>query len=921
MSAADEELWLAFQEEVGEQLDNLDMELLRGIGQCDIHQVFRDFHTIKSSCAMLDLTSMKELAHISEDYLDLLRKGTAVLGEEGLDALLASVETLKRHLVLAVATRSDPEPASSLMDTLRRLIASSATASVAAAVPASVGADPLAVPAAGPDPEYVELAESCARALRLLSAATALDAPLKNALIEMANMAELMDLPVIKALGRDIIKTLGSADAGAGSLRLLHDEVELLERLRLLETLHGVDCATHDAGRQWRTTLRTPFLKAVLELLTALERAGHAADNDTLGAECEHIAQLLDRLSACASLCGFIELNGLFRYVAQVVRSVRRGYLPASNAVLAALGRAVDHPYAFMLDEGEAPLVDSIHTAARQLEHSVAGGTGDDVVQPQAAPAVQERFRSGLDAAGQSLLGQMLNSGRSLYEIDLDMTKEEPVVEELLEWISQNGTILHNVSSFSHNGEADQIHIVFLVAFDQPLAVVRDALQAIDADNRYFRLREHMASDQAVAQPAADSHETPTASVAAEAARLTTGTIRIDSEVLDELVTGLGEIVMLRNMIGSLLSREKFDGLQKRLRLLLDKAQKGKATAADFADLKAGVLELQAYREQLCEADRRMQSSMGEVQQTVLDLREMPLSTVLNRLPNIARKQAQACGRKVELKMTGGDVRLDKGMIEPLLEPLVQLVCHAIEYGIEEPAMRQAAGKPVVGIVTVAASSANGLVEISVCDDGATVSGQALQARGNALGLARLRQLLGRIGGHLSLEAAADGGLRCRLAVPPSVAMQDMLVVRTARGLWAIPARNVAASLQLPPARLVSLAGQPAVEHQQERLPVVVLDELLSVATAPAQRAALPVDRAGNASVVVVSAGAGRLAVAVQQVEGSRSVFVPEAHPALATVQHVNGVTLLGDGSLVYILNTEYLLERQGRRLQQAMSA
>ncbi|MCC2637447.1 MAG: hypothetical protein K0Q68_1166, partial [Moraxellaceae bacterium] len=142
MSDLIEQLWPAFQAEVSEQLDALELALLQtaGAGEIDLNAVFRYFHTIKGGCAMMGFGNMESIAHACEDLLDPVRKGSQALTEPLIDALLAAIDVLKLQLATAERTRQDPEGQPALLALLRTLLVPSSQA----------GASPAPVAAAEP---------------------------------------------------------------------------------------------------------------------------------------------------------------------------------------------------------------------------------------------------------------------------------------------------------------------------------------------------------------------------------------------------------------------------------------------------------------------------------------------------------------------------------------------------------------------------------------------------------------------------------------------------------------------------------------------------------------------------------------------------------------------------------------------------
>lgn len=837
MTSANEELWIAFSEEVGEQLDHLDLELSKGTSACDIHQVFRDFHTIKSSCAMLDMSSMKDLAHISEDYLDLVRTGVVMLTEPAIDTLLSAVEKLKQQLVIATTSHQNPEAALEIIGAIRKLLIPQTPSH------GDMTTKPEPIVASNVSDRQAELAPLVhlgTNMLRDLAQAQQLTPTLKNSLITFGNMAQLLDLPLLQILCRDIVLTFRHPTEAVVPVAALNHQADLLERIHHIEQEFHLDFGATQATSCYRTTFEKPFLHLILEMADIFSMLGSEEFSVWLQNHYSAAENLLERLTLFARLFGLWELLNLFVFINQVLRSAQRGHFQPRADFAVVLKQSIDHPYAELLHGGDKQCLDALRKAQEQLQ--------------QATEA------SNTNAA--------TNKGpRHIYDIAIDMSSESVVVENLVQWLSCYGRVINSTAALDEN---EGRCVNFTIEFDMTLEQVKNQLLLIDVDASCFCIKQ-------------TSTDHPATKITWDMPQLLGSTLRINSQSVDDLVTQVGEVVMVRNMIGTIVNRDKYNNVLRRCRHILEQEKNKTASPQQIKELRLSLLELMAMRDDLVAVDTRLHAAITGVQQKVLDLREMPVAMIFNRLPNLARKISHALGRNITLRMTGENACVDKGMMELLLKTLAALLQHMMIDG------------PNTSEVSVDALLRGNHLNIAVtCNS--SIAGGAM--------LTELKNLLNRIGGQLALVDKQKNCTTVTLDFPRSVAMQTVLLVRSDAAVSAIPERNIIEIAQLKNYSVSTLQGRASIVWRNEVIPLVMLNEWVQGVE---HHAANFCRNAG--SLLVVSSGNRHVGILVDAIVGMRDSFVPEVHASLSSVSRINGATVLGDGSVVFVLNIEHLLQ------------
>lgn len=950
MSDLIEQLWPAFLAESNEHLEALELGLVRSTAEeRDVHALFRSFHTLKGGCAMMGFANMESIAHVSEDLLDAVRKGQRPLDAALVDGLLAATDGLKRQLASVEADRRDPAPDPELLARLRAL----ATTPVARAAPAASPA-PVAPPARtseAPAPVDAPLLADAARAcLPLIAEAVLIELPLAETvpekLAELEQAAAAARAPALVTL----LQGLAAAVPGMARLSLLAD---LIERLVWLEEQQGLDAGTEDAASGLRRELEPGLRTAVKEVPARL--AGLA------GGEVKDGISLVESLLLQARLMRLPHSVRLLRQALQLLREIDRGHLPAAGALVGLLPVAVALPGELLegLEEDEPYLVMCAQLGDKLEQAALRKQQGEDLAERCAA--VRERFDvsaatlATLDGAALDRLEAAIGRHETLVEIEADMESASDAGRALIDWLRASGTLVSNHSVYAP-GDAATVSLRFLVALPMPFAAVNEGLAALEPQPSTLMLHHCVGRDANPAAPEAAIAAAPVRTAATEkgsgngaAASTTNGTLRVDSVAVDAFVNRVGEMVMLRNMMSHALNQDDLVVRQGRAALLLrERSAERPPSNAELQELRELFSALAAQHEQLVQADLRLQGSLSRLQEEALALRVVPIALVFNRLPRVVRDLSQLLGRLVRLDISGEEVRIDKGMVDVLSEPMLHLVRNGLDHGIETPAQRRAAGKPEEAVLSVSARQQGNTLIIEVADDGrgldydrirkrALANGLISESDAAAMGPRELGQLIflpgfstaeqitevsGRgvgmdavktrvlqLGGQVEVQSEPGAGTTFTLRMPLSAAIQNVILVDAGGRQLGIPERNVTEIFQLPVAELQAVQGQACCLLRGVTLPLYHLAVLLGHGEfAPAA--------GSSVEVVVMTDGVYRIGIVVERVVGRPEVFLRDIHPDLVRLPGVGGASILGDGRVVIILDCESLFDLAVRHAQ-----
>jgi chemosensory pili system protein ChpA (sensor histidine kinase/response regulator) len=455
--------------------------------------------------------------------------------------------------------------------------------------------------------------------------------------------------------------------------------------------------------------------------------------------------------------------------------------------------------------------------------------------------------------------------------------------------------------------------------------------------------------------------------------------LRVRADLIDRLVNEAGELSIARSRIegemrslkGSLLDlTENVIRLRRQLREIEIQAEgQIQARVAQAHDGQADFdpLELDRFT-RFQELTRFMAESVNDVatvqqnllknlddanaaivaqarlnrglQQELMGVRMMPFASQAERLFRIVRQTSKELGKRANFDIVGGQVELDRSVLDKMMAPLEHMLRNAVAHGIETRTERVEVGKPEIGEITVALAHEGNEIILSMADDGRGLDRERIRARAQEMGLiepgmepddamlydfifrpgfstaGEVSQLAGRgvgmdvvktevseLGGRIEILSQSGHGTTFRLYLPLTLAVTQTLLLRVGSNIYAVPSTMIEQVLELKEEPLAEVRRQGEVEWQGNAYPFHYLPHLLGdAAAAPeAQR---------RYWILLLRSGSQRVAVQVDELRGNQEVVVKNIGAQLSRVVGIAGATVLGDGQVVLILNPVALASR-----------
>ena len=388
-------------------------------------------------------------------------------------------------------------------------------------------------------------------------------------------------------------------------------------------------------------------------------------------------------------------------------------------------------------------------------------------------------------------------------------------------------------------------------------------------------------------------------------------TIRVGVNVLDKLMTLVGELVLARNQLLQITNTVEDTGLHA--------------------------------------VSQRMNLIATELQGEVMKTRMQPIGNIWGQFPRTVRDVALGCGKEVNIEMEGKETELDKTIIEAIKDPLTHLVRNSVDHGIELPEDRVKWGKDPAGRLILRAFHEGGQVNIEISDDGAGLNVERIYKKaveralitseqaarmsereifnliflpgfstaekvtnvsGRGVGMDVVKTNVEKIGGTVDVQSTLGQGTTVRVKIPLTLAIIPALVVTCGGDRYAIPQVSLLELVRLEAdevAKGVELVhGAPVYRLRGRLLPLVYLDRELKLA-AHARPAA---ETDGAVNIVVLQADERQFGLVVDQINDTEEIVVKPLRKQLKTVKTFAGSSIMGDGKVALILDVLGLAQR-----------
>jgi two-component system chemotaxis sensor kinase CheA len=444
-----------------------------------------------------------------------------------------------------------------------------------------------------------------------------------------------------------------------------------------------------------------------------------------------------------------------------------------------------------------------------------------------------------------------------------------------------------------------------------PLAASRTEAADLRAEEMATVPGENLVESHAAEKPATDLEKDPARAEETPRATATAveNLLRVDSERIDNVLNLVGELIIGRSMF--------------------------QQTLHEFAKR----FPKDPLRTRFADAFAFQSRVLNDLQRSVMKIRMVPVEQLFRRFPRLVRDTARLCNKNVELALAGQDTDLDKGILDQLAEPVAHLVRNAISHGIEEAPDRQRAGKQEHGTLRLAAYHQGNQVVIEIADDGKGLDAERIRKKavarglvgaeeahrlgegdllklifvpgfstaeqitevsGRGVGLDVVQNVMLRLKGSVSVESNPGHGTVFRLRLPLTLAIIKAILFRVEHRLYAVPLNSVAEMTRVHQSDIHLVDGHEVTQLRKEVLTLVRLGR-------PAEASH------EKLFVLVVSHAGQKLGLVVDELSGQEELVIKALDTSILSSDLISGVSILGDGRVVLILNLASVAERRSK--------
>ncbi len=440
-------------------------------------------------------------------------------------------------------------------------------------------------------------------------------------------------------------------------------------------------------------------------------------------------------------------------------------------------------------------------------------------------------------------------------------------------------------------------------------------------------------------------------------------TIRIKTSQVDELLNLVSEVVIsqikseqratelrhataqhtelwqawlrLKGSLASIPHSEDVVGTQ-----LIDELSVVEALLADLRKTHA------TFAKDLADDTSRASVVVNDLQEQGMRLRMLPVSTVFSTFPRAMRDLARSFKKDVDLIIEGGDTELDKKVLEEINDPLVHIMRNAVDHGIEPAEVRRSLGKPETGTIRMSARQEGDHIVIEVADDGGGIDPDKVRASavrkgyisqseadamsdreatylifekgfstsaiiteisGRGVGMDVVREfIVEKLKGSLDVDSRLGQGSTFRLTIPLTLAIIRALMLKVGDRVYALPTASVDETLRAEPSSVIKVEGREVIRRQRRTIPLVRLADILGVPGDETLKAKIPIANVGFSG--------HRMGFIVDALVGEQQIVIKTLGNHLRKVDNIAGVTILGAGEVVPILNVPDLMKNARRK-------
>lgn len=646
----------------------------------------------------------------------------------------------------------------------------------------------------------------------------------------------------------------------------------------------------------------------------------------------QNIFRSAHTLKGMSATMGFEDLANLTHEMENVLDLVRHEKLSMDDYIFDVLFKSFDALEAMVNDiiaggDGQADVSEIVNHLQAVLNGSYRPSQAAETGQVSSTSSEAKVQAEAFDQYQLSIIQQSLSSGFQVYEVRVKI-RQDCVLKAaraymVFDALERSGEIARSIPPVQEieQEKFDHEFIVYYITKLQAQEVkklIMDVSEIEDAvietiDEQKLRELQDRSLQDAKPQPEPAAEKPKQGSKKKAKGQASAGsaskqqvagrTIRVDIERLDTLMNLFSELLIDRVRLEQLAS--------------------------------------EIGRQELTETVEHMARVSSDLQNIVLKLRMMPVETVFNRFPRMIRDLAKTLNKKVDLIITGSETELDRTVVDEIGDPLVHLLRNALDHGLEGPEDRVKAGKPETGTVHLRAYQSGNHVFIEIEDDGRGIDREKVLSKaiqngvvksedaerlsdrevyqllfasgfstaevisdisGRGVGLDVVKAKITSLGGDVTVDSTLGAGTKFTVQLPLTLSIITAMLIRLGEEKYAIPISSVVETALINDEDIRYVHGMRMIQFRDNVIPLIDLASVLEVPGHGEKQ------RSQEMNVVIVHKGDKLAALITDEFIGQQEIVLKTLGGYLNQVFAVSGATILGDGQVALILDTNALI-------------
>ena len=628
------------------------------------------------------------------------------------------------------------------------------------------------------------------------------------------------------------------------------------------------------------------------------------------------IFRLTHSLKSESALLGFTHLSELAHRLEDVFDSIRAETLTLSRPLMDAIFSASDliHEIISRISIGQTDTQIDTRAVIDELAQLAGLEPGSESEEPVETSSTE----SGVVGSGQlplkpfqrSQIIEACERGEKIYMLHIKVSEEAEIKYPRAYLVFNNLELITNVIQTSPRmtiPQEDRLYerLSILLSSDLPAERITAACAVDLIEEPELEILDQRGVDELLSRSEKGEQSTLRTSRSGRSARIESTSVRVDTNKLNEIWHLVGELTIYKAQLSQL-----HDRLSR---------QRGN----------------ESIKGEVERASDSLERITAEMQQAIMGTRMVPIAVLFNKFPRLVRDLSRKLGKNVELEIHGKGTEIDRTIVEVLSDPLTHIIRNSLDHGLEEPEERRQRNKPEVGRISISAQQQGGKIVIEVSDDGrgldvgkirkkagidseisdeeavqyifspgfSTKEGVTdLSGRGVGMDVVATR-IREDLKGEVEVRSESGSGTLIRILLPLTLTILHSLVISCSGYYYAIPVQDIKETVKVS-SQNISIEGENEYyDYEGQKVALLRLD---SVLLGPTDENA-PAGQENNG--VVVEQRRGRVCLLVDELVDEEDLVIKPISDLLNHRRLFSGVTVLGDGRIIFILDTARIIE------------